>query len=272
MKLTRRTICSGFLGSAAAAVGAFGYGSLIERTRLVIERVQCPVDNPQYAHLRGFRIGLLSDIHFDDFGSPKLVEKAVTYLNREQVDVILLTGDFISDDTQVMPQLTPLLAELKANQGIYSVFGNHDRWHESDLVAQALTQAGVKHLVNETVQLPEVAICGLDTSWGGRPAIKSTFNQAETNKPIVVGWHEPDTFDRYQDDRVVLQLSGHTHGGQVCAPFFDELILPPYGKKYPKGMFKNERSSFLYVNRGLGVNGVPARFMCSPEITVIEMV
>ena len=83
-----------------------------------------------------------------------------------------------------------------------------------------------------------------------------------------MGWHEPDPFDEIDDPRLALQVSGHTHGGQVCAPFFGAIQLPSYGKKYVAGRFERGDSQ-LYVTRGIGSMGVPVRFCCPPEIAFL---
>lgn len=273
MNQNRRAFLRTAIGGATlAAASSFSYGTFVERRRIALEFVQCPIHQKEFAGMRGLRIALLSDLHFDEFGEPSFIEKAVSAINRQNVDLVAITGDFVSSDASVMPELVELLAELKATYGVTSVFGNHDRWHNGEKqIAGELKKVGVHHLVNESVQFEGLTVSGLDSIWGGFPKVKSTLYSTSKQTPTIVLWHEPDTYDFYHSDQCVLQLSGHTHGGQVCAPVVDELILPRFGKRYPKGLYSKKTSS-LYVNRGLGVTSVPTRFLCSPEVTIIEMV
>ena len=86
---------------------------------MAVEYVSCPVFQTEFSGIRGLRIALISDLHFDDFGDPSIVEDAVQLINRENVDLVAITGDFISNDAGVMPELVEILSDLKANYGSY---------------------------------------------------------------------------------------------------------------------------------------------------------
>lgn len=270
--MNRRTLLKVVVGTAATGATAFSYGTFIERRQIELKHIQCPIHLSEFSGLNGLRIALISDLHYDDFGEAGLIENAVSLINRENVDLVAITGDYISHDASVMNELVVILSELKSTHGVVSVFGNHDRWSGDEVsIVSDLTRVGFKHLVNQSIQIEGLAICGMDSIWGGKPDLKSITDSSSKSQPKIVLWHEPDTFDHYQDDSVILQMSGHTHGGQVCAPIIDEIMLPLYGRNYPKGLYQNQNSS-LYVNRGLGVTSVPTRFMCRPEVTIIELV
>ena len=99
------------------------------------------------------------------------------------------------------------------------------------------------------------------------------MNCARANEPLVVLLHEPDAADKLAALKLpALQLSGHTHGGQVCFPFFPPIAicLPRWGKKYPRGHYRIGTMQ-LYVNRGIGCIDVPVRFCCPPEVTEITL-
>jgi predicted MPP superfamily phosphohydrolase len=98
----------------------------------------------------------------------------------------------------------------------------------------------------------------------------SYFQNIPADKPILLAWHEPDTFDFYSDPRIALQLSGHTHGGQICAPVVGPLLLPEYGRKYPYGLYRRGTAN-LFVTRGIGTLTIPARFLCAPEVAILSL-
>ncbi len=256
--------------AAGGAISSFAYGSLIERNFLNVERVDLPWPERFRDH-PPIKLALLSDFHYDDFGNRQLVEAAVEAINQEQVDLVMLGGDFFSHDGSYLEPLGEILQNAKSRLGTYSVFGNHDRWHGDEVkVPKQLDSYGIRHLTNESVNLDGCSVMGVDSVWGGRPRLDKPLNQLSRDQPAFSIWHEPDTFDFYDDSRVVLQMSGHTHGGQVCAPFKGELLLPKYGQEYAAGLYQKDQRS-LYVNRGLGVIGVPTRFLCPPELTIIQM-
>ena len=112
----------------------------------------------------------------------------------------------------------------------------------------------------------------MDDGWSGRPDLKLALDHAPVGAPIVLLLHEPDLADETcQDARISLQLSGHTHGGQVRVPGKSPIFYPYLGKKYPNGLYK-VKDLWLYTNRGLGVISVPLRINCPPEITQLTLV
>jgi hypothetical protein len=115
------------------------------------------------------------------------------------------------------------------------------------------------------------AVGGMESVWEGRADFDAVRREAGSRAPILLGWHEPDPFDWIRDRRLVLQMSGHTHGGQICAPFFGAIRLPRHGKKYVSGLFRSPSAqSSLYVTRGIGAIWLPVRFCCPPEISLIN--
>lgn len=267
MKSTRRAFLrSTFFGTPAAA---FCYGSVIEKQLIDLTRTDIPIPS-RHSQLDGLSVAVMADFHHDDFGDDDLIARAVDRINREQVDLVMLAGDYISQDPVA---LSPLLAELRNLQpklGSFAVFGNHDRWHGNANLSRLFEEAGITLLDNEIVEFPSFTVAGLDSFWGGQPDLPGVLHRASADKPILLGWHEPDTFSLYRDDRVILQMSGHTHGGQVCAPVYGPILLPRYGKRFPYGHYRRERSS-LFVTRGIGTLTIPTRFLCAPEVAILTM-
>lgn len=270
----RRLLKIGFRSSLAAGAAAFGYGSLIERRRPIVERVVCPVPE-RFAALDGLSIAVMSDFHHDEFHDDTLMGSAIEVANALKPDVILLAGDFISRDLRGLEALADHFSGLEAGLGVYGVLGNHDQWTNSGAIVTRLQKDGVEVLRNANVSLrtpagEKVVLAGLESVWGGSPRLESALRGVSRDVPVILGWHEPDPFDDLEDGRIALQISGHTHGGQVCAPVYGAIRLPAYGKKFVAGLYRKNDSS-LYVTRGVGAMGVPVRFCCPPEISLITL-
>jgi uncharacterized protein len=235
----------------------------------------------------GMRIVQLSDIHLDEFTEPFLLRYAIEQINRIQPDMVLLTGDFVT--YEITPrrfsmksawQCAEMLSDLKCSQR-YAILGNHDHWLSGTEVALALRTNRIPVLINSYVPIEcrgsRIWLAGLDDPVCGRPdpdqAIPVSIRGIE-GEPLIAMCHAPDYADHLlahpAGKSIGLVLSGHTHGGQVRFPFVGALDLPPGGRKYVEGLFRLG-SMQLYVNRGIGTVGVPFRFQCPPEITVITL-
>ena len=135
---------------------------------------------------------------------------------------------------------------------------------------------GIPVLVNEGVLLryqgAQLYVAGVDSCTRGRPDLQQALAAAPPGVPVILLAHEPDFANRAaQDGRVMLQLSGHTHGGQVRLPLLGPVTLPEHGRSYHTGLYRI-RQMWLYTTRGIGVNGLPFRFLCPPEITHLTLV
>ncbi|MDF1825436.1 MAG: metallophosphoesterase [Verrucomicrobiales bacterium] len=268
MKTSRRNFLVR-LALYGSPLAGFSYGSLIEKNFLTVNRTDIPVSGGR-SGLHGLKVALMADFHHDDYGNDGLIRRAVEAINAENVDVVMLAGDYISDQTAAMESLCGALSGLRPRLGSFGVLGNHDGWHFDESIPRLLGEAGIRLLVNESADFSEFAVAGADSYWAGRPDLAHALGDTDKDKPVILGWHEPDTFDSYGDRRIALQLSGHTHGGQICAPFHGPVTLPRYGKKYPFGHYKQANRS-LYVTRGMGTVNIPARFLCAPEVAILTM-
>ena len=263
--------------STFAVLGATTAYSILgnEAESPVVEHVQIPISNLPTA-LDGFRIVQISDIHYYPFTTIGLVNRAVEMANQLKPDLTVLTGDFVWHEAEAIFELMPSLAQLNAKHGVFAGLGNHDLWTDVEVVTQAIGQESLPLLVNQGVPISvgksTLYLASLDDGWSGKPVLSDAMANYSDNAITVLLMHEPDLAPRYApDERIHLQLSGHSHGGQVRLPFYGPLVLPYLSWKYPMGLY-NVDGMWLYTNRGLGTTNVPLRVNCPPEITELTLV
>jgi uncharacterized protein len=191
-------------------------------------------------------------------------------------DLTLLTGDYVWHEVEAIHELMPSLARLKSRHGLYACLGNHEIWTDVNVVKQAFQDERIPLLVNEGLPFPvgnaSLYLASLDDGWSGQPDLEAAMRNWPPGAPTVLLMHEPDLADNYASDgRINLQLSGHSHGGQIRFPFVGALITPYLSWKYPIGLY-NVNGMWLYTNRGLGTTNIPLRVNCAPEITEITLV
>jgi uncharacterized protein len=282
-RITRRhLLTSGLAGAAGLAL----YSGEIERHWLEVTELEIKLNNLPAA-FDGMRIAQLSDIHLDEFTEPFFLRHVVKKINQIHPDMVLLTGDFVTDGmrgrslaVQAAWQCASILKGLECRQ-LYAALGNHDVLVGPQKVMAALTDSGITVLRNAYLPLERAGgriwLAGLDDPLEGHPnpdlAIPASIRN-QPNEPVVLMCHAPDYVRTLQaqpaGQAVSLMLSGHTHGGQVRAPFLGALFLPPMGHRYVEGFFRLGGLQ-LYVNRGIGTVGLPLRFNCPPEITLITL-
>lgn len=254
--------------TAALGCGAgYGYARLVERHAVEVVPVELALGLP--ASLTAVVLG---DIHFDPLYETDYLEGVVGRVNALAPDLVLYTGDFFSNTADRVGELLAVLGEAKARLGRFAVLGNHDHTVGADRVTAAFEAAGISVLRNRSVPLPGCEgwyLTGLESYWAGAPSAASLTNTPAHARHILLV-HEPDSFDLLTDPRIALQLSGHTHGGQVRVPGVGAVCLPSWGKKYPAGLYaRGDRR--LYVNRGIGTVVRHVRMNCRPEITCLRL-
>ncbi len=268
MKIGGLVIASGLLAAAGNAK------QNDESQDPIVEQVLVPIKNLK-SSLEGLTILQLSDIHLRPFTQPSLVKKAVEIANRLHPDLVVLTGDYVWLNREAAFDLASILSGLNSRYGVYSVLGNHDYWLDLQVIKTAFAEARLPLLINQGLEVSAgkdaLYLAGLDDGWSGKADLKQALEKASDRVPIVLLLHEPDLVDQTSlDPRIALQLSGHTHGGQVRLPGKPSMFTPYLGKKYDQGLFRIN-NTWLYTNRGLGVISVPFRYNCPPEITLLTL-
>jgi predicted MPP superfamily phosphohydrolase len=205
------------------------------------------------------RLIQISDIHFK--GETQYLERVVRVINGLDADFVCFTGDLIEDPACLHGALQIL---SKVNKPLYGIAGNHDQWalRTFDDIRDMFRATGGEWLVNKAV-FPA----------GGRAALLTSACCRVPTPPgckRILLEHYPSRTRHLKNERFDLMLGGHTHGGQVRVPFITKYVLPFDLDPYDKGLFRTA-SGPLYVNPGLGTFHLKVRFLCRPEITVIEV-
>jgi len=267
------------LAGATGAYGLANYSRHIEPHELSIERIELTLPRLPPA-FNGFRIAMLSDFHYGAY-IEQLIRNAVAAANEASVDLAFLTGDFISWRHDRGPRAAhdadacaSILAGLNARLGRIGIMGNHDFAPRAQVVSEPLEARGIRVLRNAAIPMERndsrLWIAGTDDVLEGRPDVAKTLQSVPQTEPTILLSHEPDYADEVLRYSVDLQLSGHSHGGQVRLPVIGAPILPQMGEKYPMGLYKLGRMQ-LYTNRGLGMISPRIRFNCAPELTLLTL-
>ncbi len=273
-----------FLGLTAAlgAAALIGDSILLAPNRPQLVRQEITLARWPVA-LDNYKIALLSDFHYDPVFSVHPLTAAIPIVNALQPDLIVLTGDFVSipilgrTGRKVAYAAEPcasLLRQMKAPHGLWAIMGNHDDATDGDLITSILRATGIQVLSNQSAPIEHAGgrfwLAGVDDVLEGNSDLDATLASVPKTEATVLLAHEPDYADYVVRHPIDLQLSGHTHGGQVRLPFLPPFYEPALARKYVAGLYKIGPLT-LYTNRGLGTVGVPVRFDCPPEITLITL-
>ncbi len=226
------------------------------------------------AHLSGMKIAQISDVHMGLIVRGPRLEKIVSMVNELNPDLIVITGDLVDAEALHMEDMVHPLMRLKSKYGIFAVPGNHEYFAGIERAQAFIEEAGVTMLRNRWVTIAEgLQLAGRDDPISPRmtgepvPSLAEIMEDADRSKSTVLLYHTPDsTFAELQAQGVHLQLSGHTHKGQVW-PF--NLIVRTIFKTY-YGRFTSGDTT-IYVSRGTGTWGPPMRVLARPEITLITL-
>ncbi len=231
--------------------------------------------------LDGLKIAHLSDLHYDRRSDWQIIERAAQAANLEEPDLTVITGDFLNlrilgnglrpvMDSQ---DCARILGRLRAPLGIFAVLGNHDKTDPAALI-RALETEGIRVLHNRNAcverQASRLWLAGVEDILTGSPDLTAALHGIPRRSPIILLAHEPDFADVATTHGIALQLSGHSHGGQIRLPRMPPAYLPPLARKYPWGL-RTVGSMKIYTSRGVGASLLPLRLNCPPEVALITL-
>jgi uncharacterized protein len=232
--------------------------------------------------MNGFTIAVLSDFHYDPYFSIHPLRAAIAMVNRLRPDLIALTGDFVSvplvgDEAKGALTAEPcalLLHRMTARHGLWAVMGNHDDATDPAHVTHALQAENIQVLANQSEPIEQDGarfwLAGVNDVMSGTADLSKTVRRIPAGEAVILLAHEPDFADEASQYPIDLQLSGHSHGGQIRIPFLPPLYLPELAKKYIWGTY-HVGPLTLHTSAGLGTVGIPMRLNCPPEITLLTL-
>ena len=230
----------------------------------------------------GIRLVQISDIHFGGWMNIERLKTVLEIVKKLSPNLVALTGDFVLSSSwrQIeQSQLLAMEAELRSLADLcptLAVLGNHDHWADPLTISTMLTNAGVEILKNTVRRFENgkdaINFAGVDDVFVGNDRLDLVLAQLPSTGCAILLAHEPDfATSSALTERFDLQISGHSHGGQVNLPWLGTPILPDWARTYPRGLYRVGNMA-LYTNRGIGMARPYIRVNCRPEITVFTLI
>ncbi len=268
-------------GICALAAASAADGFLREPGHPIGRQVEIRIPRlPEAFH--NFRIAQMSDIHFGPYLGEGRLRRALGLAKSFQPDLLALTGDFVSSPlgrrngpagAHFAEPCADVIARWSGVRQV-AVLGNHDHWNGADFVAAALDERGIRVLRNESFPIERQGkrlwIAGVDDVGERKADLRRALSTVAPGETTLLLAHEPDYADFVAKFPVDLQLSGHSHGGQVRIPGVGPIILPKLARKYHTGFYRIHDLQ-LYTSSGIGVISPPVRFNCPPEVSLITL-
>jgi predicted MPP superfamily phosphohydrolase len=232
------------------------------------------------AGLTGVVACQISDLHVDRDEDLARLEVAVKAVNRQQPDLVFLTGDYFSSgDTmrRYADGFRSALAGLNPRSGVFAILGNHDHWASASVVGDTLKRAGARLLTNEqqrvVIRGDHLVVVGIDDLWARKAEPTRAFRGLAPDECTIVLAHNPDTALYTRHLAPGVMLSGHTHGGVVRIPYYGSPIrsILRIGKQFYAGL-NRYYEFYIYTNRGLGTFWLRIRINCRPEVSRFSLV
>jgi predicted MPP superfamily phosphohydrolase len=229
------------------------------------------------AAFSGYRIVHISDLHVGHWLTAERLQGVVQLINAQDPDLVAITGDFVSYALDPFAaDLVTALRQLRPRDAVVAVLGNHDHWLDAGSVRKILRESGVIELANDVYLARRgdacLPIAGVDDAMVGKARLDVVLEKLPDSGLAVLLAHEPDFADiSAASGRFGLQLSGHSHGGQIVLPRYGPIVRGPLFKRYPIGRYQ-VGSMVQYTNRGLGTHVLRLRVNCAPEITRITLI
>jgi len=257
------------VAATALAILLSGYSLYNVSNGPRVRELRIPVKNLS-AGADGIRLAHVSDLHLSRLKDAAWLEGVVSAVNAQKPDIVVITGDLIDDDTGGLQPFVPVLKKLTSKYGVFAVPGNHDHYSVLDNMRVFARQSGIRVLENEKVAVGgAVTLLGVDDENGAvmdeyRDFLGKTLKGERL--PVVLLKHRPVEFGEAADAGVFLQLSGHTHAGQI--PPLDLIVRLIF--RYPYGLYQRG-GSYIYTTCGTGTWGPPMRLFSRSEIAVITL-
>ena len=262
--------------AASVALGAYSVGLPWRRVR--VTRTDIPIVGLDPA-FDGVLLALLSDLHVGPYTPEARARRWIQRANALRPDYILLTGDLIASGERFIEPLERSLAELRPTRGVFAIMGNHDYFGPGvgDAIVNMHRRLGHQMLRNEHVVLRtgsgRLVVAGVDDTWRQLSDLGEALAGAPSDVPVVLLAHDPDLFAEAISHGVDLQVSGHTHGGQLAIPFAGRRgsVLALFRLPWIQGLYQRGRSR-LYVSAGLGTTGAPVRIGMASELPLLRII
>ncbi|MEE1133131.1 MAG: metallophosphoesterase [Methanobrevibacter sp.] len=228
-------------------------------------------------NFHNYRILNLCDIHLGQWINPEYLNDLIDYVNTLNYDLVTLTGDYVSYVIDGYDKaLKESFSKLEGRDGKFGVFGNHDHWMGSDKLNKIFKDSEIVNLNNDVVILErdgeKVNLAGVDSCTVCADNLDKVLAKLDNSYPTILLAHEPDfAKESSQTGKIDLQISGHSHGGQLIIPKFETTpFRGPNSTKYPVGLYR-VNDMIQYTSKGLGTNSFRIRINCKPEITIITL-
>ncbi|MGI5481096.1 metallophosphoesterase [Streptomyces lavendofoliae] len=268
---SRRLFVSRVVGgaAAAAALGTVGYGTYGVLRGPRVKRVTVPLAKlARGAH--GYRIAVVSDIHLGPILGRAHTQRIVDAINATQPDLVAVVGDLVDGSVEDLGPAAEPLARLRARDGSFFVTGNHEYFSGAQEWVDHVRELGLRPLRNERVEIAGFDLAGVNDvageNYGDGPDFAAALGDRDRARAAVLLAHQPVVIHDAVAHGVDLQLSGHTHGGQLWpGNFLAELANPTVAGLERYG------DTQLYVSRGAGAWGPPVRVGAPSDITLVEL-
>lgn len=238
---------------------------ITERQTVFLQRLPAAFD--------GLRVVQLSDIHHSPYTDAAQIKKTVEIANALEPDLIVLTGDYVSHETEYIAPVAELLGKCRAKHGVYAILGNHDHMTDAALMLDSFRAANIKVLINEGFRFElngaSMWICGVDETMFGLDDLPQALKGSRPEELKFLLCHNPSILGQAEKLKIDFVVSGHTHGGQVRWRTHKEDLNLPHNRR-ASGLL-SQGDTQIYISRGIGTVVFPVRYQCPPEISLLEL-
>ena len=242
--------------------------SMLDVNEITVKSNQIPIE------FNNTRVALVADFHYGTYVDENRLHSIVEETNKQNPDMIILAGDYVTNDESKVDECFNQLANLRAPLGVYAVLGNND---PKEKVIDTLDKTGsISYIGNEGIWIQkdnaQIRLGGVGDLSTGTHNVRATTENVTDNDFVKLVYHNPNFFPYLENSSVDLSLSGHTHGGQLnffgYTPFIEKAMN---NVTYVSGLYSEGQHS-LVVTNGIGEVKVPLRFMATPQITMVRLV